>query len=186
MKTEQELLLDWRNGDRDAGSQLLATYVPLLRRFFDARIPEHAEDLIQQTLMVFVRGGALAPSCRAYLLAIARSRLVDHHRAAARRVVTEPASCSAAVDPMTTPSQRVGRQELGSIVRDCVRQMSDELRLALELHYWEGFSMTEIADVLNVPIGTAKSRVRLARQQFARHFDARRPSKAEEDDFGSG
>lgn len=184
MKTEQELLVDWRNGDREAGSQLLAAYVPLLRRFFDARIPAHAEDLIQQTLMAFVRDdvrAACTSSVRAYLLAMARHRLVDHHRAAGRRIVTESVSCSTAVDPMTTPSQRVDQQELRSIVQDCVRQMPDELRLVLELHYWEGFSMAEIADVLNVPIGTAKTRARIARTQLSRRLRARRGSIANDD-----
>jgi RNA polymerase sigma-70 factor, ECF subfamily len=175
MKSEEELLLEWRNGDREAGSQLLAKYIPLLRRYYDARIPDQSEDLIQQTLMEFVRDESQASSGsgRAYLLAIARHRLVDHLRAAGRRFAADPVSSSAAIDQRTTPSQRVNRRELNAIVQDCFRKMPEEFRLVLELHYWEGFSMAEIADVLGVPTGTAKSRVRLARAEFSRCFDAR-------------
>ncbi len=175
MKEDRELLAAWRGGDREAGSLLLSSHLPMLRRFFDARLPASAEDLIQQTLISFLRDGdpcTPTSSVRAYLLAVARSRLFDHLRES-RRNHEDPASVPVVVDPNTTPTERVRQNEVSAIVRECMRCLPELLRIPLELHYWEGFSMEEIADVLDVPVGTAKSRLRLARTRFSRHFRAR-------------
>jgi DNA-directed RNA polymerase specialized sigma24 family protein len=45
-----------------------------------------------------------------------------------------------------------------------LRRIPLELQIALELHYWEGMTTLEIAEVLEVPRGTVKSRIRRARE----------------------
>jgi len=126
-------------------------------------------------MIAFLRDGdpcVPKSSVRAYLLAVARSRLYDHLRDS-RRNPEKSASSPVVVDPNTTPTERLRKSEVSAIVRDCMGRLPETLRIPLELHYWEGFSMEEIADVLNVPVGTAKSRLRLARARFSRHFRAR-------------
>jgi RNA polymerase sigma-70 factor (ECF subfamily) len=45
-----------------------------------------------------------------------------------------------------------------------------ELQVALELQYWEGLSATEIGEVLELPAGTVKTRLRRAKQLVAEHM----------------
>lgn len=54
-----------------------------------------------------------------------------------------------------------------------MQSLPEEFRTALELHYWQGLRTEEMAETLGVPVGTAKSRLRLARSRIARVFRAR-------------
>ena len=47
-----------------------------------------------------------------------------------------------------------------------LRAIPVELQLVLELHYWEEMTMAEIAEVIEVPVGTAKSRMRRAKEKL--------------------
>ena len=49
---------------------------------------------------------------------------------------------------------------------EALRRIPIDLQLVLELSYWEELSSAEIADVVGVPVGTVKSRVRRAREQL--------------------
>jgi RNA polymerase sigma-70 factor (ECF subfamily) len=51
-------------------------------------------------------------------------------------------------------------------VREALRRLPVELQVVVELHYWEEQSTAEMAEVLEVPQGTVKSRLRRAREQL--------------------
>jgi RNA polymerase sigma-70 factor (ECF subfamily) len=59
------------------------------------------------------------------------------------------------------PDAETEREEARAAVRDALRRLPDAQREALVLAYWGGLSADEIAQRARVPLGTAKSRIRL-------------------------
>lgn len=115
-----------------------------------------AEDLTQETFLHFWRRrGAVdlrRGGVKAYLFGIARKKAADwwrrnkDHTAAG----TEPVSSAADTLP----------------IRDAMNQLPEEMRSVLWLREVEGYSYEELADILNVPLGTVRSRLHTARQQL--------------------
>lgn len=172
MTADAELLVAWRSGDGLAGSALMARHIPLLRRFFDRRVSTDAEDLMQQTFLACLRSKGnirSSRSFRAYLLRIARSRLNDHIRVRGRRPLDDWTT-SLPVIEHTSPSERVGKQETKAALLRGIRGLPPAQREVLELHYWEELHLEEVAQVVGVPVGTIKSRLRLARASLHRQL----------------
>lgn len=103
-------------------------------------------------------------SLRSYLAVVTHRRAVDEVRRNERRVRIE-ASTVAPTDadgPETTVVDNVaaawGRERLTS----ALRALSDDQRRAIELAYYDGLTYKQVASVLGIPEGTAKSRLRLA------------------------
>ena len=174
---ERGCLVAWRVGDHGAAASLLAPQVSLLRSFFDARCRDASDDLVQQTLLTLLRSTPPAvpnSGTRAYLIGVARNRLFDHLRAARRRrVELDDLGVAAGESASPSPLEVFRDAELRGVVLDCMRSLPEEFRTALQLHYWQGLGTEEMAETLGVPVGTVKSRLRLARARFARVFRAR-------------
>jgi RNA polymerase sigma-70 factor (ECF subfamily) len=128
-----------------------------------------AEDVVQDAFLGAWRSAdryaAGRGSVKTWLLSIVHHRAIDAVRR--RRPTAElPVEGEGQATPaaLTLPdvwgevSGRLDRQ----VVVAAVAGLPDAQREALELAYWGGLSQTEIADRLGVPLGTVKSRVRLA------------------------
>jgi RNA polymerase sigma factor (sigma-70 family) len=57
-------------------------------------------------------------------------------------------------------------------VREIVKKLEPEYRQIIDLLYFEGFTQSEAADKLNIPLGTVKTRSRAAMQRLRDHFDS--------------
>ncbi|HEX5385078.1 MAG TPA: sigma-70 family RNA polymerase sigma factor [Gemmatimonadales bacterium] len=124
-------------------------------------------------------------SVAAWLPMIARSRALDLVRARARR---DRVTASAAADNPDAgpgmsdwrpdPAAHTDLGERSTRVREAVAGLSPPQRQAIELAYFEGLSQSEIAERLNEPLGTVKTRVRLGMQKLR---DALRPFFFESD-----
>jgi RNA polymerase sigma-70 factor, ECF subfamily len=66
-----------------------------------------------------------------------------------------------------TPDALLASKEIAQAVNDAVAELSDDLRQAITLREIEGLSYEEIADVMNCPIGTVRSRIFRAREAIA-------------------
>lgn len=108
-------------------------------------------------------------SVQTWLLTIARSRALDRLRAT-RRLREEPID-SAAAEPVEAssesatandPSLAVEHAERRQLVLAALSSLPREQREALELGYFGGLSQTEIAERTGQPLGTIKTRMRLA------------------------
>lgn len=131
-----------------------------------------AEDLVQDAFLAVWRGSAsYAPargSVRNWLLSILHNRGVDRLRtmaAMARRqealeqvTLREPAGPDAA-------TEAVGRAMAGS-VRSELDELPEEQLQVLKLAYYGGFTHQEIASMLELPLGTVKSRMRLGLERL--------------------
>lgn len=137
----------------DLGPSLLAY---LRRCFGDAHA---AEDLLQETFLQAARheerlSRAVWP--RAWLFAIARNVAVTALR---RRRVTRPLPAEpAAAEPVTDP--RLER------VREAIGGLPETLRETLELRLRDKLSYEEIAAVLEIPLGTVRSRLHHAMRRL--------------------
>lgn len=164
-----ELLDRWRRGDLGAGNQLLKRHFDALYRFFTNKVADHADDLIQATMMACVRGrDSFRKECgfRAYLFVVARHELYRWIRKNNRsREVFDPSLVSvAALGP--SPSSALARRKEQRLLLQALRRIPVELQIVLELHYWESMSTRELAEVMEIPQGTVKSRLRRAREML--------------------
>lgn len=174
--SDQQLLLAWRDGDEDAGNTLVRRHFPVVFRFFRSKLAEGVEDLAQRTFLGCVesansyRGDA---SFRAFVLGIARKQLLLHFRTRYRReAVFDPATVSLQdVAPPSggSPSALLAARDEERLLVAALRLLPVDFQIAVELFYWEELPIIEIAEVLEVAVGTVKSRLGRAREMLRRH-----------------
>lgn len=187
MPDDLELLHAWRDGDRDAGNQLLRRHFAALHRFFASKVADDAEDLIQNTLLAcvtYVDKLAAAASFKAYLFTIAANQLYAHLRK--REGSPLDFTAVSAVELGLSPSGVVAQREAELRLSVALRRLPLELQIVLELGYWEDLDTREIAEVLGLPHGTAKSKIRKAKQLLARELGRAAPldAPASDDELG--
>ena len=138
------------------------------------RDPMLAEEATQDTflklwsrarLFLAERGSLLV-----WLLTIARRTALDRLRLEARRPTLstseDPEELWQVIpDSSTTPDESRWRS-----MHLAVQSLSAEHRLVLELAYYQGLSQSEIAETLNWPLGTVKTRLRAAMKQLRRDW----------------
>jgi RNA polymerase sigma-70 factor (ECF subfamily) len=125
-----------------------------------------AEDVVQEVFSQAWRQASRYQSSRgnvvAWLMNLARSRAIDRLRG--RRSRPEPMADAEAVVEMPDLAQPVDEQLALSGRAEQIRSAVDELsllqRVAIELAFYEGLTHAEIADRLELPLGTVKTRIR--------------------------
>ncbi|MEM6992573.1 MAG: sigma-70 family RNA polymerase sigma factor [Myxococcota bacterium] len=165
MTSDHDLLARWASDDADAGGELFARYFPGLFRFFATKVDDEVEDLVQATLLNCVKYRArleAAESFKAYLYTIARRRLYKYLTTKVRSQAID-FGASSVIDLGGSPSSIVAQREGERRLLAALRALPVELQVLLELHYWEGMTIGESAQVLELPLGTAKTRLRRAR-----------------------
>jgi RNA polymerase sigma-70 factor (ECF subfamily) len=164
---DAECLRAWAAGDRAAGEELFERHFEALARFFRNKCDRDHDDLIQATFLGCVEGAVRFredSSFRTYLFGIARNVLSKYYRSKKReRARLDFASVSAA-DLGASPSAWMEQGEGSRTMLHALRRIPLDSQIALELHYWEGMTGQQIAEVLEIPLGTAKTRLRRARQ----------------------
>jgi RNA polymerase sigma-70 factor, ECF subfamily len=137
-----------------------------------------AEDLVQESFLKLWRAaGSYRPeraSVRTWLLSIVHNRAIDLLRSrASRRRTQEKVE---AVAPRFEPSEAFARSLANSQreqVREAMRSLPQEQLKILELAYFSGYTHVEIAELLDVPLGTVKGRMRLGLKKIRDYFDSR-------------
>jgi RNA polymerase sigma factor (sigma-70 family) len=179
--TDEELFRAWQTGDRRAGEALFERHYDALDRFFINKVGDRAGDLVQRTFVACIEAAARFrgdSSFRTFMFAIARNQLLQHLRDHGReRDRLDPAITSICdLDP--SPSLVAARREQERLLLAALRRLPLDEQIALELHYWEQLSATEIAAVLEIPVGTAKSRLRRARDRLEAALAGPDPAQA--------
>jgi RNA polymerase sigma factor (sigma-70 family) len=160
---DEDLLAAWREGDKSAGKELYARYFPIVYRFFRSKIGDETEDLVQRTFLACTthRTRLKEPSnFRAFILVVARNELATHLRRRYRAgEQIDPAVVSLA-DLGATPSELIGNREEHRLLLLALRRIPLAMQEILELHYFEKLTGPELAEMLDVPEGTVRSRLR--------------------------
>jgi RNA polymerase sigma-70 factor, ECF subfamily len=167
--SDGELLQRIGGGDREAFDVLYHRFVrPVfalaLRRLGDRG---RAEDATQETFASIWRSASSYRAERGpgapWLYAVARNAIVD--RARARSEVPTEVPDEAASEP--GPPDEAEHSWVAWRVHRAMQELPDHERPLLELAYWSGLSQSEIADFLNIPLGTVKTRTRSALSRLA-------------------
>lgn len=152
------LLEAWRAGDRGKGNALFARHIRSVSRFFRTKVPEAAEDLTQQTFLSLVQGRVPATATfRAYLFGVARNVLLMHLRGKMRADKRFDPLTWSAPDAGASPVRAAQAIQQQQVLAQALQRVPVDYQVALELHYFEGLSVAEIAEVLGKPAGTIKS-----------------------------
>src|SRR5688572_6344243 len=138
---------------------------------------DEAEDVVEETFWQVWRTAARYDGTRSsastWLMMIARSRALDRLRGRRRRAdwTAAPGTVSALQDqvgnaPAEMPGLALERAEQQHQVAVALNALPPDQRSALELAYFEGLSHGEIAERTSLPLGTVKTRIRLAMQKL--------------------
>ncbi len=162
------LLVRWAAGDREAGETLLRRHFDWLHGFFYTKVAAASEDLVQQTMLACVEQVERLPqvaSFKAYVLGIARFKLYGHLRQRSAKGF-DPIHTSME-DALGGASGGYSQQLQERTLQEAMHRLPADVQLVLELRYWEDLTSREIADVLNVPASTVRSRIHRARRLLA-------------------
>ncbi len=169
MVRDAELLEAWQNGDKRAANTLLRRHFAALHRFFRSKLDSDVDELIQRTMLATLKGQRQfrgESSFRSYLLTIARHELYRYFRTK-KNAQDIDFEVSSVADLGTSPSGALGRRRRQKIIVLALRRLPLELQIVVELHYWEEFTGSQVAEVLEIPVGTAKTRIARAKQRLA-------------------
>jgi RNA polymerase sigma-70 factor (ECF subfamily) len=151
-------------GDRDAFERLYRRYARAvfglaLRRLGDR---DRAEEAVQETFASVWRSARSYRPERGpggpWLYAIARNAIVDRFRSRTEPVVEVP---DAAADE-AGPAERAEAGWVAWRVHRALEELPGHERTVIELAYWSGLSQSEVAQFLDIPLGTVKTRTRSA------------------------
>jgi RNA polymerase sigma-70 factor, ECF subfamily len=164
MDDDAALLVAWRGGDTTAGRQLVARHFAAVYRFFANKLGADVDDLVQQTFLAVVEGRDRlrdAAGFRPYLFGTARNRLMRHFRD--RGPVAPECSVGDLQAAHLSVAEGLAQRHEQRLLLRALRRLPIDLQIAVELAYWEGLTDREVAEILELPVGTFKSRLRKAR-----------------------
>jgi RNA polymerase sigma-70 factor (ECF subfamily) len=165
--TDAELLEAWRGGDRRAGEELFERHFDAVARFFRNKIDHGIDDLIQRTFLACVetrdkfRGES---SFRTYIFGVAHNVLGKHFRSKRRHGDRIDFGVTSVHDLSPSPSVIVAKHREQRLLLEALRRIPIEHQIVLELYYWERLPAPEVAQVVGCPEGTARTRIRRAKQ----------------------
>jgi RNA polymerase sigma-70 factor, ECF subfamily len=171
---DRELWERIRRGDAQAFDAIYRETGPRLLGFLRQIVgnPQAAEDVMQETFTQIWRApNGYTPekgTLRTYMFGAARRRAAEWWRkqgSANGHSFSESAEC---------------KTEVSSLVADALRRLPEEQRSLLWLREVEGQSYAELAQILDIPIGTVRSRLFTARERLRSVWNATRPIKKED------
>ncbi|EJN00551.1 RNA polymerase sigma factor, sigma-70 family [Phyllobacterium sp. YR531] len=159
-----------QHADKAAFAELFSFYAPRIKGFFmrGGMAAGQAEELAQETMLTVWRKAALFDPAKAaastWIFTVARNLRIDlirRERYPAQHLLEEH-------DPEyePTPSEGLLKAESEERIRTAIKALSPEQIRVIHLHYFDDKPHSEIAETLDLPLGTVKSRLRLAVQRL--------------------
>jgi RNA polymerase sigma-70 factor (ECF subfamily) len=156
--------------DRDALEALLRSAQPSLRRYLSGLAgATDADDLLQDVLVIVIRrlGTLDDPKLfRPWCYRIASREAFRHIRK--RRLWQGRHEDDLQLDDLPTPETRLSGELLRQLL--AADAISPASRAVLILHFEEGLSLPEVAAILDIPLGTAKSRLAYGLHSIRKHL----------------
>lgn len=174
---DQELVRRVQNGDREAFDILVLRYQHKLVQLISRYIKDSGEalDIAQES---FIKAYRALPRFRGesafytwlYRIAIntAKNHLVARARRSSENVIdiqdAEQFEGAGHLREYDTPERLLLRDEIAETVMQAIDELPEELRIAISLREFEGMSYEAIAQTMNCPVGTVRSRIFRARE----------------------
>ena len=187
MVTDEQLLASYVGGDQAAFAELVRRYqqemYAFLHRFVgDAAI---AEDLFQETFVqVHRNAGTFDPErrFRPWAFTIAANKARDYLRSSGRRAAQsldnttgtdETTFLDLMESDVAAPPEDLSSAEDVAQVKQVLAELPAAYREVLLLSYFQQFAYKQMAEMLDIPLGTVKSRLHAAVASFAKVYKAR-------------
>ncbi len=180
------LLTAWRGGDRAAGGRLVQRHFGAVSRFFRNKVSsaDDAAELVSDTFLGCTRardGFRGDTSFRRYVFAIALNVLRNYIRQKHRRQ-GEADDLGVACTKDHAPSSMswiIMRRREAQLLVLALREIPLDYQIALELNIFEELSGREIAELLSIPEGTVRGRLRLGKEQLRARLEKLAQTPAE-------
>lgn len=180
--SDEHLVARCRSGDERAWAALVRRHAGAVHRIARraVRRSSEAEDLTQE---IFVKVSQSLDrydsrrTFRPWLLQVARNHVIDHHRSQRREKESTVELDAMVVQPgshRATQADGVLRAERRAAIDAALAALPATLREAVVLRDLDGLDYQEIAEMLDVPLGTVKSRINRGRLQLATALAPRR------------
>ena len=180
-EVDQQLVERAQGGDKHAFELLVAKYQRKLGRLLSRfiRDPAEVEDVAQEA---FIKAYRALPSFRGdsafytWLYRIGINTAKNYLVAMGRRAPTTTEFDSEEAEnfedgdqlrDLNTPEAELMTRQIAATVNQTMEELPEELRTAITLREIEGMSYEDIANVMNCPIGTVRSRIFRARETIA-------------------
>ena len=165
--------------DRTAFARLFSHVAPRLKAYLmrTGSDPGKAEELVQEAMLTVWRKAATfdrsQASAATWLFTIARNRRIDVIRRE-RRPEVDPTDPALVNPPPPSAEEAMGTEQRDLRLRAAIRELPVEQADLLQQAFYQGLSHSEIAEARGLPLGTVKSRLRLAftrlRKAMAEHI----------------
>jgi len=186
--SDAELVAGTLAGSQEAFRQLVLRFerpvLSVVSRL--VRNPETAEDIAQEAFVKAYRNlGRYDPNRRfaSWLFKIAHNTAIDH----LRRKRLDTVSLDASTDTENEgpwlpeprapeaqgPDEQAVRSELAGAIEEALGELRPQYREILELRFQQGFAYHEIAEVMDLAMGTVKVQLHRARKQLAQRLEGR-------------
>lgn len=164
-------------GDEGAFERLFRCYAPRIFRFALSYLNDrsHAEEVVQETMIAVWKSAKSykeQSQVSSWILGIARNKALDRARARQREPELLQERLDRRMSMRATPEQIVRRETQVERVRAALDRLSPEHREVIMLAFYNDLSYSEIAQILNCPEGTVKSRVYYAKEQLKKILGA--------------
>jgi len=180
-EVDQQLVERVQRGDKRAFDLLVSKYQRKLGRLLSRfiRDPSEVEDVTQEA---FIKAYRALPGFRGesafytWLYRIGINTAKNHLVAMGRRAPTgteldaeeaESTEAGEQLRDLNTPENQLMSKQVGETVNQTLQELPEELRTAITLREVEGLSYEEIAEVMQCPVGTVRSRIFRAREAVA-------------------
>ncbi|MGI8549427.1 MAG: sigma-70 family RNA polymerase sigma factor [Dehalococcoidia bacterium] len=176
---DEELVLQLAGGGQDALGPLYSRYAKLIYNLAAQTLDRSsAEDIVQDVfLAIWRKADSFDPdrgTFRSWALQIAHYRIANELRRRSRRPQIEPdpegLRLLSLPDSAPDVEEEIWREYQRSAVRSAVQALPPLQRQALGLAFFEDLTHEQVATVLEVPLGTAKTRIRAGIQKLRRNL----------------
>lgn len=179
---DDELMKRVKRKERQALSELYDRYAGLVYSFAWRALNDEAaaREIVQAVfLRLWTTESEYDPEkgrFSSWMLTIARRLAIDRLRRqrkeAGRTVHAPPETLEQVADRSETPEESAMRGGFRRRIRDVYRHLSDQQVQLLEQFYWQGYSLSELAELYGQPLGTVKSRLHQTLKILRRHLTA--------------
>ncbi len=179
--SDTALLERWRGGDTVAGEELFQRHFDSIYGFFETKCSHEADELTQSTFLACLAARdqfRAESSFRTYLFTIARHELYRLLRTRQRRDAKLDFELSSIADLISTPGTRLARNQEHRKLIETLQRLPVEQQSLLELHYWEGMGISELAEVFESPEATIRTRLHRARKALREAMEGSAPAGA--------
>lgn len=156
-----------RDRSKEEFVRLFEYYAPRVKAWLmrSGTSPSQAEEIAQETLLTVWRKAGMFDPARAsastWIYTIARNRRIDLFRRN-NRPEFNPNDPALVPDPVTPADQTLSEGQTAASLKAAIASLPDEQKAVVQKSFYEDKSHSEIAKDLQLPLGTVKSRLRLA------------------------